>query len=192
MTELEKIAYAKGYLEKLANGINPLDGQPVPDGDLLNNVRISRCLFYVSDILRQVVEHGGIPQSRPRRGREPRPAKLPFQLDFERRKAFRYSETPISISEIARRINELLPSEDMAGLGYRHIAEWLTQAGLLQSVPIPGGKFTRQPTAEGSRLGISTQQREGPNGAYSIVVYDKPAQQFILDNLDGVLELMQQ
>ena len=29
-------------------------------------------------------------------------------------------------------------------------------------------------------------------GAYSIVVYDKPAQQFILDNLDGVLELMQQ
>lgn len=52
MTELEKIAYAKTYIEKLANGINPLTDQPVPDSDSINNVRISRCLFYVSDILR--------------------------------------------------------------------------------------------------------------------------------------------
>ena len=56
MTELEKIAYAKTYIEKLANGINPLTDQPVPDADSINNVRISRCLFYVSDLLRQIVE----------------------------------------------------------------------------------------------------------------------------------------
>ena len=60
MTEVEKIEYAKLYIEKLANGINPLTGQAVPDTDLINNVRISRCLFYVSDILRQVVERGGV------------------------------------------------------------------------------------------------------------------------------------
>lgn len=45
MTELEKIAYAKTYIEKLANGINPLTNQAVPDDDIINNVRISRCLF---------------------------------------------------------------------------------------------------------------------------------------------------
>ena len=60
MTELEKIAYAKTYIEKLANGINPLTNQAVPDDDLINNVRISRCLFYVSDILRRIVENEGI------------------------------------------------------------------------------------------------------------------------------------
>lgn len=37
MTELEKIAYAKTYIEKLANGINPLTDQPVPDSDSINN-----------------------------------------------------------------------------------------------------------------------------------------------------------
>lgn len=64
MTELEKIEYAKTYIEKLANGVNPLTGQAAPDSDLINNVRISRCLFYVSDILRQVVENGGISKHR--------------------------------------------------------------------------------------------------------------------------------
>ena len=44
MTELEKIEYAKSYIDKLANGINPLTGQPVADSDIVNHVRISRCL----------------------------------------------------------------------------------------------------------------------------------------------------
>ena len=54
MTELEKIAYAKIYVDKLANGINPLTEQQLPDSDIINNVKISRCLFYVSAILGQV------------------------------------------------------------------------------------------------------------------------------------------
>lgn len=42
MTELETIAHAKSYLEKMANGINPLTGEAVPETDLINQVRISR------------------------------------------------------------------------------------------------------------------------------------------------------
>ena len=60
MTELEKIEYAKSFIDKLANGINPLDDSPIPDNDIANNVRLSRCFFYVSDILRQVIENGGV------------------------------------------------------------------------------------------------------------------------------------
>lgn len=59
MTELEKIEYTKGFVDKLAEGINPIDGTPIAEGDLLNNVRISRCMYYVSDILRRVIENGG-------------------------------------------------------------------------------------------------------------------------------------
>lgn len=29
MTEIEKIEYAKAYIDKLANGINPLTDQPI-------------------------------------------------------------------------------------------------------------------------------------------------------------------
>ena len=59
MTELEKIKRAKIYMDKLANGINPIDETMVPDEDVVNNVRISRCFFFVSDVLQQVIENGG-------------------------------------------------------------------------------------------------------------------------------------
>ena len=60
MTELETLERAKMYMEKLANGINPIDGSVIPDEDIVNNVRLSRCFFYVADVLRQVIENGGV------------------------------------------------------------------------------------------------------------------------------------
>ena len=59
MTELEIMQRAKAYIDQLANGINPIDGTSVADSDVINNVRISRCLFYVSDILKRVIDNGG-------------------------------------------------------------------------------------------------------------------------------------
>lgn len=153
MTELEKIAYAKTYIEKLANGINPLTDQPVPDSDSINNVRISRCLFYVSDLLRQIVENGGVSQ------RKTKTAKVPFQLVYEARKKFCYSETPIPISEITRRINELIQSEDMKKLNYKSISDWLIQAGFLVLVTNDDGSTTRKPTDNGIQMGITLEQR---------------------------------
>ena len=64
MTEVEKIEYAKFFIDKLANGINPIDDSEISESELINNVRISRCFFYVSDILRQVIENGGITHPR--------------------------------------------------------------------------------------------------------------------------------
>ena len=185
MTELEKIAYAKTYIEKLANGINPLTNQAIPDDEVINNVRISRCLFYVSDILRQVVENKEISQPKIK------PVKVPFQLDWEARGKFEYSEIPIPISEIARRINALIQDEDMKKLSYKHIADWLIQAGFLKLVTGDDGKTVRRPTDSGIDIGISTEQRESSKGPYMVVVYNRAAQEFILDNLDAIIAPLQ-
>ena len=68
MTELETLERAKMYMEKLANGINPIDGSMIPDEDVVNNVRLSRCFFYVADVLRQVIDNGGVtPQKKPKK-----------------------------------------------------------------------------------------------------------------------------
>ena len=93
MTELEKIEYAKSFIDKLANGINPLDDSPIPDGDICNQVRLSRCFFYVSDLLRRVVEQGGITPPAPPSEPTPTPVsaaalrhripRLPFSLTPE-------------------------------------------------------------------------------------------------------------
>ena len=46
-----KLKVAIDWINKLANGMNPLDGSTLPDSDIVNNVHISRCLFYVSHVL---------------------------------------------------------------------------------------------------------------------------------------------
>ena len=51
MDENEKIVLAQDWIRKLANGTNPLNGNPVKEDDIVNNVHISRCLFYVADLL---------------------------------------------------------------------------------------------------------------------------------------------
>lgn len=66
MTEQEKLHHAKHYIDSLANGLNPLDGTPIPEQDIVNNVKISRCLFFVSDVLRKQLD-GHEPKRYPRR-----------------------------------------------------------------------------------------------------------------------------
>ena len=186
MTEIEKIAYTRKYIEKLANGINPLTDQAVPDTDLINNVRISRCLFYVSDLLRQIEEQGGILK------KKGKAKKLPFQLSYEERSKFSFSEKPIPISEITKRINDLIDTEQMTKLSYKHISDWLITLGALIVTEGADGKPVRHPTPRGTELGILTEQREGQNRTYTVIVYNHAAQQFIMDNLDAVIELSTQ
>lgn len=59
MTEVEVQQRAKRYLDCLVQGINPLDGTVIPEGDTVRQVRIARCLQYVSGILEQVIENHG-------------------------------------------------------------------------------------------------------------------------------------
>lgn len=184
MTELEKMERAKMYIDKLANGINPLDDTMAPEGDIVNNVRLSRCFFYVADVLRQVIENGGIQPAAPKK-----PKKAPFEIPPEKREQFARSERPIPISEIARRINALVESEEMKKLSYSAILNWLVAIGMMELVTLPDGKRTRWPTGLGRENGILMEERVGSSGPYQAVVYDQNAQQFIVDNLDAILAL---
>ena len=182
MTELEKIEYTKSFIDDLANGINPLDGTPVPDGELLNNVRISRCMFYVSDILRQVIENGGVkPQNKEK--------KAPFEITSEQLERFEYSDRPIALSEISGRLKALIDSEKMKTLSYNDLANWLIDIGALEEYENSEGKNKKRPTEMGESLGISEEKRSGMYGDYIVVVYNREAQQFVIDNLFSVIAM---
>ena len=67
MTELEIMQRAKMYMDKLAQGIDPISDQEMPEDSVLNNVRLARCFFYVSGILAQVIANGGKIASTPKK-----------------------------------------------------------------------------------------------------------------------------
>ena len=59
MTELDILIHAKDYIDKLAQGIDPISGQEVPEDSVINQARLVRCFFYVSGVLQKVIDNGG-------------------------------------------------------------------------------------------------------------------------------------
>ena len=187
MTELEKIERAKLYMDMLANGIDPISELEAPEQDIINQVRLSRCFFFVSDVLRQVIENGGLAAQKPTRKLK----KLPFSLPIECRENFEFSIAPIPVSEITKRVNDLRVDDSTVQLKHGSITGWLTQICMLEQVMMESGRQTKMPTAAGRELGILVETRISANGTFPVVLYDRSAQQFILDNLDAVADYQQ-
>ena len=104
MTEVEVQQRAKRYLDCLVQGINPLDGTVIPEGDTVRQVRIARCLQYVSGILEQVIENHGEVQ----RVKKKRSERLPFSLTPEQLLSLKPEPQPVSISEIVQKCNAMI------------------------------------------------------------------------------------
>lgn len=180
MTELEKIRYTKDFIDQMANGINPLDGSSIPETDLLNHVRISRCLFYVSDILRQVIENDGTEKKKSGN------RKLPFSLTPEQKQKYTCSDSPLSASELCKRLSDLNDDPQVKKLTYNALTDWLLRREILTEDTSENAKVRKCPTALGEELGLSVVTRHSMRGDYDVVVYDQNAQQFVLDNLDSL------
>ena len=180
MTELEKISYAKSFIDKLASGINPLDDTPIPDGDIANNVRLSRCFCYVSGILQKEIER--------ERKKEKKSRLIDFSITYEQLQNFEYSSKPISATVLAKKINQLVERENMRKLSYRQIMGWLLNIGMLEYKDIGNGKLKRYPTQQGEDIGIVLEFWErGQGRKYPVIMYSEAAQRFIIDNIDAVI-----
>lgn len=176
MTEIETIARAQMYLEKLANGVNPLTDTEVNENDVVNNVRISRCLFYVSGILKQITGTG-IYEIR----------KTEFTLTPKQLADFHYSEEPITISEITKRLNHLVNPAESLTLKNGVITDWLTSLGMLTNVTV-NNKNHKRVTEAGTKIGIIFEQKENQQGqSYIAISYNSDAQHFIIDNIDTII-----
>ena len=137
MTEQEKLHHAKHYIDSLANGLNPLDGTPIPEQDIVNNVKISRCLFFVSDVLRKQLD-----------GHEPKKVsekdKKLFYITEEEKLQYVPSKTPIPASGISYKVNEILDEKNAEGIlsNHHHVAG--------KSWTYGGGRYFRWKMSQGS------------------------------------------
>lgn len=187
MNELEKLDRAKTYIEKLANGLDPITGSPAADSDVINNVRVSRCLFYVADVLRQVIDNGGT-VSKPQKVE--RVKKQKFAITFEELSHFPVSDIPIPVSVFARQVNDLIPPEvPMMKLSYKSVIRFLVDSDLLTESTDTEGKIIRRPTSVGETFGIRTEDRIGAKGPYTVILYDRNSQQFLLDNMSAIVDI---
>lgn len=184
MTELEKIEYAKSFIDKLANGINPLDDSAIPENDITNNVRLSRCFFYVSDILRQVIENGGLQSAKEKCKQK----KKEFTVTCDELSKIEVSATPLYVSEIADRLNALVDQEKTKKITASAINNWLLSLNFLENIETSNGKTRKLPTAQGKEIGIFSEERVGQYGTYFALFFNSEAQLFIYDNVNAIIE----
>ena len=73
-------------------------------------------------------------------------------------------------------------------LKYKTVADWLIKIGLLKEMTDAGGKSVKRSTAQGNEIGIVDENRIGHYGQYTVVIYNREAQQFIIDNISAFIK----
>ena len=173
MTELETLQRAKRYMEQLAQGIDPVSGQALPEDSALNHVRLARCFFYVSGILEQVIRNGGQVGT---------VQKADFTITPAQLATVQISAYPIRITELSAALMQAVDSNSVKKPNVVKITNWLVEKGFLTKETTPDGKSRRVPTASGRNLGMTTQLRQSPDGEYLAIYYSANAQRFLLDH----------
>ena len=146
MADVEKLRKVKQCIDSLAEGLNPFTGQPLPEEDIVNDVRVSRSLFLASAFLQEQMQGTTAKKT----GK-----KQAFRLSLEEREQVEFSSQPIPASELARRMNEAVGTQDCKKISYRQITDWLVEVGMLKLVENAVGTQRRRPTDSGEKLGIS-------------------------------------
>lgn len=179
MTELETMQRAKMYIDKLSQGIDPITDQEIHEDSVLNNVRLARCFFYVSEVLAKVIANGGTVGQQVR--------SLDFSITPEQLARVQIMDYPVRITELTDALHQAAGDPQMKKPNARKITDWLIEKGFMTQVNGTDGKTHRIPTDYGLRMGMSTRLRQSRDGEYQAVYYDRNMQRFLLDNLESIL-----
>lgn len=167
-----KLQVAIDWINKLANGMNPIDGRVLPDSDIVNNVHISRCLFFVSSVLEGLGK---------KKSSQQKQYELEFQLTPEMATKV-YIAEKTGIAMFVKEINKVIP-DNMQPLAATKVNQWLVSIGYLEEQERGDGHKYKAPTELGTSIGISSAWKEGTHGQYLAISYDANAQRIILENL---------
>lgn len=87
------------------------------------------------------------------------------------------------MSEIARRLNQLVDTDRLKKIMSRSIIYYLTGEKILEEYISPSGKKVRRPTMLGKELGITIEKRTALDREYSLITYSRTAQEYIIQSV---------
>lgn len=182
MTDLEKLAYAKSFLDKLAAGIDPTDGTVIPENDVAAKSRVVGCFSYVSEVLGKLVN---APNTVADLYRVPERTITPQVLA-----SIECSQYPVSISMFAQRVDAALHLSKK--FTAHDVNAWLMHNGYLEKLIDYRNKSFKRPTQKGIEIGITVFQSTNASGRVTgSIRMNMFAQQFLRDHLQEILSFLQ-
>lgn len=168
-----RLCWAEVCISRLAEGRNPITCEPLPDSDIVNDEKVSKCLSYVSGLLDDISAQKSSKKSE-------------YDYDFKLTEE-QAEEIPIvnstGITAFVKSINSIIP-ERMKPLKVTDVTKWLVQEGYLDEIEKESGRKYKEPTDLGFSMGITSEWRQNRDGIfYRGISYDREAQIFLLERI---------
>ena len=179
--DAKKLETAITYIQRIAEGNNPVNNMPAEDDAVLNNPNVIRCMYFVKEVLEEVKRNNGYIRRKAQKSDKP-------EFPIEILASFSYREDK-AISKFVEQINESVDENVYQKLSYRPISHWLKLNGfLVEEFSQEFNKKITLPTEKGIRLGIRTERRSSVRGEdYMLLIYGKQAQEYIVQNMKAIL-----
>lgn len=175
----QKLDKAIIYVDRIANGFNPVNNRLVENDSVLNNPNVIRCMYFIKDVLKEVQKNGGVI------GKKVKVQKDPF--DFQILDKFTYIEDK-SITKLLRQIEEYVENPNMEHINCRKITTWLKENNYIVRDKIEQlGIVGSIVTDKGKNIGMYNEVKTINDRTYLAVIYDKNAQEFIVRHLKDIL-----
>lgn len=179
--DLVKLDVAIKYVERIANGCNPVNNVPVENNDVLKNPNIIRCMYFIKDVLEEVRNNDGVISSKKEKSEA-----IPFPTEIL--DVFTYKED-LSITHVLKQIYEPIAELNVKKISVTKITEALKEDGYLLDEQNPEtGKTRKVPSAKGRALGIYMIEREYNGRKYQSVTYNQSAQECVVKILRRLTE----
>ena len=202
MNKRRVIQHAKGYLDLLSKGIDPISQKEVDPASIVAEPRLQKCFAFVSDLLEELLANDGhvalsydgadAPPNASAPQYELVRKKDPFRLSQAQRERVMIAKGPVTPITFVNHINRVIDSEAMEKLSIKSINTWLLKNEYISQTKQPAiiTKTVMKPMLKAADIGIEEAETTDPKTGEikSRIVLTQKAQQFLLDNLDRILE----
>lgn len=174
---------SKDYLDKLIEGVNPINGKPISPKEVIYDYKVSRQLEFLSDYIKMEIKKLEDKNSIGQNSKDD-DVLSEYEITNAEKLKFEKSEVPLTMADICNKLNALRTSSKMRKLKGISAIEVLQKYGM-----ITRENRKVKATEKGTELGIITKEIISNGQANTRVLYDSNAQQFILDKLDEIIEV---
>lgn len=172
--EQSKLDIAIKYVERIAEGHNPVNNMSLENDDVLNNPNIIRCMHFIKDVLEEVRRNDGIIG-----GKSSKEPTIPFPTEILDK--FTYAEDK-SITHVLNQIYEPIADMNVKKVSVTKVTAALKGEGFLLDEPNPEtGKTRKVPSIKGREIGIYIVEREYNGRRYESVTYNRNAQEYVVN-----------
>lgn len=180
--DMKKLETAIIYLQRIADGNNPVNNMPADEDSVLNNPNVIRCMYFVKEVLEKVYDNNGHIQEHIKKSDKPTRAENMFP--FEVLEKFEYREDK-TINNLINQIYEPVKDTNIRKISGKKVNDWLIASGfVIEKYSNELKKNIKVPTEKGTAIGLRAERVEYLNKVYVSIYYNKNAQEFFIKNLE--------